>query len=389
MAPQLVSYEEAKALGLAPLGPAATGQSEKEIDREVAALKEFDIQLSKDHLDGYRYQPDRFDEDASLVRKPWETPLLKQMGEESVAWCESYETWNNPEFLFEIRDGIAYLTLNRPDANNAMNEGIGSGMHDACRILAQRPDIRIVVLTGNGRMFCAGGDPKSFQASQRMAGAISAETGGPQGPPPGSWIVQAGLMLAAGNASSAGAFARDMYALATLPQYVICCMNGSAMGGGFGLVCACDYVVATKQAHATLSEVKLGVIPAVISPHVCRTIGTANCKRLFCTAENANMQTAVEIGLIQRIVDSTKEFPAVVAEIAKRIQVVAPGSVASSKQCLMNCLNQPLSESMIEYTAREYLRIRRSKECEEGMKALAIKQRPSWVEKKIDVRQDE
>jgi len=99
-----------------------------------------------------------------------------------------------------------------------------------------------------------------------------------------------------GNKQSAQGFARMMYALSSLPQFTICCMNGSAMGGGFGLVCSCDYVIATKQAHATLSEVKLGVIPAVISPHVCRTIGTSNCKRLFCTAENANMQTAVEIG---------------------------------------------------------------------------------------------
>merc|ERR1712107_59947 len=114
--------------------------------------------------------------------------------------------------------------------------------------------------------------------------------------------------------------------------------NGSAMGGGVGLVCVCDMVVAVRTAHATLSEVKLGVIPAVISPHVIRTIGTANAKRLFCTAENANMQTAMEIGLVQRIVNDVSEFPAVIKEIATKVQACSPGAVASAKQVILNTL---------------------------------------------------
>jgi len=194
-------------------------------------------------------------------------------------------------------------------------------------------------------------------------------------------------MITEGNKLSAQGFARDMYAMSTLPQFTICCMNGSAMGGGFGLVCACDYVIATKQAHATLSEVKLGVIPAVISPHVSRTIGTANCKRLFCTAENANMQTAVEIGLVHKIVDHPREFPAAIKEMAAKIQLLAPGAVGATKQVLLNCLNQSITTNLIDYTAKEYLRVRRGKECEEGMEALRNKQKPKWVQKPIDVRE--
>lgn len=389
MAPQLVSLEEARALGLGKTPP-KSGVSE--FETEKAALKAFGIDLAEDHLEGYKYKPERsfaIERDTNLVKRPWDLPIIDQLGKDHVAICKDYETWDNPEFHLEIREGIAYCTLNRPDANNAMNDGIGGGLHDACRILRERLDVRIVVFTGNGRMFCVGGDPKSFQAAQRQAGAIGADGAGAQGPPPGVVIAQSGRMLIEGNKMSAAGFARDMYSMATLPQFTICCMNGSTMGGGFGLVCACDYVIATKQAHATLSEVKLGVIPAVISPHVSRTIGTANCKRLFCTAENANMQTAMEIGLVHKIVDHPRDFSAAVREVAQKIQLLAPGAVGATKQVLMDCLNQPISNSLIEYTAKEYLRVRRGKECEEGMDSYKSKQRPPWVQKVIDVKESE
>lgn len=238
-------------------------------------------------------------------------------------------------------------------------------------------------------MFCAGGDPKAFQASQRMAGVIAGDDGGAALNPPGSQVVGAGLMLAKGNLSSAVQGACDFYGVASLPQFTIGLMNGSAMGGGFGYVCTFDYVVAAKKAHATLSEVKLGVIPAVISPNVIRTIGSANCRRLFCTAENANMQTSMEIGLVHRIVEHPKDFPAVVKEMATKIQQMAPGAVAVSKKTILDCLNQHMTEEMMEHTAREYLRVRRSPQCEEGMESLKNKKRPPWVQNIIDVKENE
>ncbi|CAK9009566.1 3-hydroxypropionyl-coenzyme A dehydratase (3-hydroxypropionyl-CoA dehydratase) [Durusdinium trenchii] len=387
MAPQLVSLEEARALGL---GVAKSTSAASEFETEREGLKAFGVELSKDHLEGYKYKlGSKVERDLNLVKRPWEVPIIDQLGPETVSKNKDVETWDNPEFLLEIREGIAYCTLNRPDANNAMNDGIGGGLHDALRILRERPEIRIAVFTGNGRMFCAGGDPKSFQAAQKMAGAISGDGDKYQGPPAGPMIAGTGTMIVEGNKMSAQGFARDMYSMSSLPQFTICLMNGSAMGGGFGLVCACDYVIATKQAHATLSEVKLGVIPAVISPHVSRTIGTANCKRLFCTAENANMQTAMEIGLVHKIVDHPRDFQAAVREVATKIQLLAPGAVGATKQVLLDCLNQPISNSLIEYTAKEYLRVRRGKECEEGMEAYKNKQRPPWVQKVIGVKESE
>lgn len=380
---QLVAIDDLKALS-DPRRKKPPAQSE--LEKERAGLKKYGIILADDHMDGYSYKPDRFEKDLTGIVKPWEVPILAQMGPSYPAMCTTYEEWNNEDFLFEIRDGIAYCTLNRPDANNAMNETIGGGIHDAGRILRSRPDIRIAVLTGNGRMFCAGGDPKSFQKEQAGAGVIQGEAQGPAGPPPGPHIAGAAAFLSQ-NKASAEAFARDMYEWASLPQFTICCMNGSAMGGGVGLVSVCDYVVAVKQAYVSLSEVKLGVIPAVISPHVIRSLGTANAKRLFCTAENANMTTAMEMGLVQRVVNDTSEFSAVVSEIAQKIQGCAPGAVAVAKQTILNCLNQPMSDALIDYTVKEYLRVRKSEECEEGMKALASKTRPSWVSQPIDVKQ--
>jgi methylglutaconyl-CoA hydratase len=354
-----------------------------EVEKEREALAAYGITLAPDHYEGYNFKPRRsnFEEqDLSAVKKPWEQGILEQMGPSKPIKCSTIEGWNNEDFLFEVREGIAYCTLNRPAGNNAMNDTIGAGFHDAGRILRSRPDIRIAVLTGNGRMFCAGGDPKSFQAAQGF-GEEEEQTG----PPTGKSISGAAELYTA-NQAGAEAFARDCYEWASLPQFTICCMNGSAMGGGVGLLCCCDMVVAVRTAHATLSEVKLGVIPAAISPHVIRTIGVANAKRLFCTAENANMNTAMELGLVQRMVSDVSEFPAVIKEIASKIQSCAPGALSTAKQAILNSLNQPISESMIEYTAKEYTRVRKSQECEEGMKAIGTKKRPSWVEKPIQVK---
>lgn len=370
-----LNTDEIKGVGFPQAGPA-------EMEKERAALKDYGINLAPNHFDGYLYRPEKCLQD-SEVRKPWELSLLEQMGPSVSAKCETVEGWNNEDFLFEIREGIAYCTLNRPAANNAMNDTISAGLHDSARILRNRPDVRIAVLTGNGRMFCAGGDPKSFQQAQGMNEGEEEDEGGP---PPGSYITGLGKALQ-GVKVGTDAFARDMYDWASLPQFTICCMNGSAMGGGVGLVSVCDMVVAVRTAHATLSEVKLGVIPAVISPHVIRTLGTANAKRLFCTAENANMQTAMDIGLVQRVVNDVSEFGGVIKEIAHKIQACAPAAVAAAKMTILNTLSQPLSETLIDYTAKEYARIRKTDECEAGMKALGMKKKPHWVENTIQVKE--
>lgn len=353
---------------------------------DEAVLRRYGVNLGARHLSGYRYAPAIVQ--SAAVAKPWEADLLAQIGSSKAVLCEKLEGWDNEEFLFEVRDGIAYCTMNRPLANNAMNHGISAGLHDSARILRNRPDIRIAVLTGKGRMFCAGGDPKAFQAAQAGAGVLAGEEGeGPAQNPPGGFITSAAALVgAAGNTASAGQFAHDMMDWASLPQFTIACMNGSAMGGGVGLLCNCDMVIAIRTAHASLSEVKLGVIPAVISPHVIRAIGTANARKLFCTAENCNMQMALEIGLVQQVVNDASEFPNAIHEIAQKIQQQGPGAVAASKRAILNCLNMPVGQSLLDYTVEEYARVRGQEECREGMLALGARTRPRWVDTRISTK---
>jgi len=356
--------------------------NELEIAQEKEGLAQYGIHLADNHYDHYIYSADRMlTMDTSAVRKPWEIGILEQFGPGVPIRCATVEGWDNPDFLFEVRAGIAYCTLNRPAANNAMNDNIGAGLHDSALILRNRPDIRMAVLTANGRMFCAGGDPKAFQ--QTGAAAIQ---DGEDANPRGGDIAGQRRLIEADEIHHSG-FARDLYEWASLPQFTICCLNGSAMGAGVGLLSVCDMAIAVRTAHATLSEVKLGVIPSVISPHVMRTIGTANAKHMFCTAENVNMPTAMQMGLVQRTVNDVSEFPAVVKEISQKLQACAPGAVAAAKQTILDTTYQPVSKSLIEYTAKKYAAVRKTQECEEGMKALFEKKKPTWVDKAIQVKE--
>jgi len=363
---------------------------------ERESLRKYGVELRESHGGGYTYSPDSFERDATTVQKSWDKPLLEQFERpdlEKAMLCDSLENWTNEEFLFEIRDSIAYCTLNRPAANNAMNDGIGAGLHDSARILRSRPDVRIAVLTGSGRMFCAGGDPKSFQAAQASVGvgALAEEGAGgqPQNQNPHGLVIAGAASYVGGEVNKKGgaAAAYDFYAWASLPQFTICCMNGSAMGGGVGIISNCDMVVAVRTAHVTLSEVKLGVIPATISPHVIRTMGASNAKRLFVTAENCNMTLATECGLVQRVVENVAAFPEVIKEVAKEVQKCAPGAIAASKQTILNALNQPFSDQLHDYVCEEYTRARKGEECEDAMKALTSRTKPKWVETVIAVKE--
>jgi len=354
--------------------------------KEAEALRSYGVNITPGHMDGYYSKP-KAELDTSLVAKPWESSVLEQMGPDKHILCDSVEGWNNEEFLFEIREGIAYCTLNRPSANNAMNDAISAGLHDAARILRSRPDIRVVVLTGNGRLFCAGGDYKAFQS----AAMGSAEEGAVDeiDKPLGPRIVKcAETILTAGDGvDMKKGFARDLLEWASLPQFTICCLNGSAMGAGVGLVAVCDMVIAQKTAHISLAEVKLGVIPSDIAPYVVRTVGGTNAKQLFATADNLNMKRAMEIGLVQQVVSDPAAFPGVIAEVAKKIQMTAPGALSASKKALFNCVDEPICESMMGYLSTEYARVRKSEECMEGMKALSSKQRPGWAQTTINVKE--
>lgn len=361
--------------------PAYKGKSmarvEKEVwDKDVAALKALGVNLKSNHMDGYLFNAARTEE--YKAQKPWEFSPEDGLPRKD-AFDTDIDNWKNDKFLFKIENGVGYMTLNRPGHNNTMEGTFEQGITDAMAILRKRPDARVVTLTGAGRMFCAGGDPKSFQAAQNLPkGAVDVSR-----PPSGAEITGA---AAFDNKRSANILAGVLFQMANIPQFSIACVNGSAMGGGVGLACICDMVIAVKTAFFTLSEVRLGVIPATISPHVIGKMGATNAKHLFCTAQNVQAAAAKEMGLVNRVVDKVEDFAPIVQEVCKTVQNNAPGALKSTKDTMLKVMNNPISNDLIDFTAEQYAQSRKGSEAETAMKAMSEKKRPSWLEGELLVR---
>lgn len=359
--------------------PAFRGMSKAEVEeevwaKEVAGLKEFGVNLSDDHMEGYLYKPAR--KELNQVVKPWENDIMGKPAPTTPETVTTPEGYSNPDCMIEEKPGILYVTLNRPQANNAINAGITKGLVDAVSIIQAKPGkYRVMVLQANGRMFCAGGDPKSFQAAQGVNSTV-VDTSKPT--PPDQ--ITGAFAYISQNTQGAKDFAKLLYDLSTLPCYTIACVQGSAMGGGVGLMSVCDLVVAVKNAHIVLSEVKLGVIPATISPYVVGKMGATHAKRLFCTAESLKAEAARTTGLVNYVIDNSDGFEPLIKDTCSKINAVAPNALAAAKKQLAWCFNQAMDQSMLTFTAKEYARIRKGPEAESGMKALISKKKPEWME---------
>jgi len=169
----------------------------------------------------------------------------------------------------------ATLRLDRPDVGNALNGEVITKLHDALTSLRQDPEVRGLVLTGTGKVFSAGAD---LSWMQKMKQATPAE-----------------------NLRDAEATGALFEALSSFPRPVIALVNGPARGGGVGLVAACDFAVASTTAHFAFTEVRLGIIPAVISPFVLRKLGESRARRLFLTGETFSAEQALNWGLLDRV----------------------------------------------------------------------------------------
>eukprot|EP00658_Telonema_sp_P-2_P085026 TRINITY_DN9594_c0_g3_i1.p1 TRINITY_DN9594_c0_g3~~TRINITY_DN9594_c0_g3_i1.p1 ORF type:complete len:339 (-),score=92.44 TRINITY_DN9594_c0_g3_i1:214-1230(-) len=262
---------------------------------------------------------------------------------------------------FEIGTGVAQIILTKPEENNCMSAQMVESLASAFDTLYARTDIRIVFLTAEGRCFCAGGDPKGFQAAAQMTEQE--------------------------NMQSAVDFASFLHRVQCCPQFVVALVNGSCYGGGVGLVSVCDMVIATATARFTLSEVKLGVIPATISPYVIARIGVSNAKRLFCTAEAPLASVAKDYGLVNEVVESQAEFETWKRKLMDQMQCCAPNAVASAKALVMAVANRPINHELMMFTASELAKVRASKEAEAGMAALMAQppSEPYWRTEQISL----
>lgn len=249
-------------------------------------------------------------------------------------------------------DGVARLTLNRPDVHNAFNDALISRLTECLRRLERDPKVRVVTLAGNGKSFSAGAD---LNWMQRTAGYSESE-----------------------NVRDAHALARLMETLNRLAKPTLALVHGSAFGGGVGLVACCDIAIAVEEAAFALSEVKLGLIPAVIAPYVIAAIGERAARRYFLTAERFSAEEARRLGLVHRVVAPDRLEDAAHRMLAALLQG-GPVAHAEAKDLIFTIADRPRDTKLNEETAHRIARVRAGEEAKEGIAAFLEKRKPRWV----------
>jgi len=262
------------------------------------------------------------------------------------------------EFLSTRRDGaVEYLTLNRPEVRNAFNEHVIAELTAWAREAhgaADRGELRAVVLAGAGAMFCACADV--------------------------NWMSKTVRYTEAENVRDAGAMSAMFAALDRLPLALIGRIHGAALGGGAGLAAVCDVIVADEEAIFGFTEVKLGIIPAVISPFALAKIGRSAARELFLTGARFSAARAKEIGLIHAVVPAA-ELDSAVARYVGEILTAGPAAVATAKALIPQIWDRELTDAM-PLTARAIASRRVSSEGQEGLSAFLEKRTPSWTKRR-------
>ena len=250
--------------------------------------------------------------------------------------------------------GIATLTLDRPEAKNALSAALVTRLTDALASLAGDATVRAVVLTGAGGVFCSGADI----GEMRAAGAAA----------PGQ------------NEADSRRFAQMLETLERQPQPTVAAVNGAAFGGAVGLVAACDIAIAAPGARFALSEVRLGLVPAMISPYVLRAIGTRQARRWCLTGEAMDAQTAQGIGLVHAVAGDGG-LPDALDALLGALLAGAPGAQAEIKRLIRHATgrSEAADAAMLADTARWIARVRAGAEAREGLTAFLERRKPGWT----------
>lgn len=259
--------------------------------------------------------------------------------------------YNN--IITEIDLGVAIITLNRPERHNAFDDALIAELSDAIDRMAADPAVRVLVISSSGKSFCAGAD---LNWMKRAAGYSSEE-----------------------NLRDARALAGMLRRLAHCPKPTVARIQGPAYGGGVGLVACCDVAIATFDAEFSLTEVKLGLIPAVISPHVIAAIGERYARRYMLTAERFSAAEAYRIGLLHEMVSDEEALDEALGEIIDALLKNGPRAIAECKELIQAVAWKPLSDAILDDTAQRITRLRASEEGREGMSAFLEKRKPNWI----------
>jgi methylglutaconyl-CoA hydratase len=250
------------------------------------------------------------------------------------------------------REGpIARVRLNRPEVRNALNDDLIKELTAAFKNLEKQKEVRVVILSGEGDCFCAGADLAWLQATGKASKQVH----------------EAGARRFAGLLSSLNRF----------PRPIIAQVHGAAVGGGVGLISVCDIVFAAQNSLFALAEVKLGLIPAVISPFVVAKIGAAAARRYFLTGERFTADVALRIGLVHESVP-LDHLPQAANEAAGHLLSSGPEAIRHCKELIRKVGRGEVTSPLQQYTVKKIASLRSSPEAQEGMKAFLEKRKPNW-----------
>jgi len=252
---------------------------------------------------------------------------------------------------YSFKDKIATVTLNRPEVHNAFNEVMIAELTEIFKKILEDELVRLVVLTGNGKSFSAGADL--------------------------NWMKKMINYSYEQNLEDSLKLAELFYLMYSLPKPIIARVNGAAIGGGTGLVAVCDIAIASETAKFSLSEVKLGLVPACISPYVIRKVGEGRCREFFLTGERLTAHRALEAGLVNQVVP-LEELDQAVQEKANQLISSGPKALAMCKELLKNVPGMSFEKAKT-YTADMIASMRIGDEGQEGMNAFLEKRKPKWT----------
>jgi methylglutaconyl-CoA hydratase len=254
--------------------------------------------------------------------------------------------------VLDRQDAILSIVLDRPDVHNAFDETLVTELTAALRDAAADASVRVVLLCGTGRFFCAGADL--------------------------NWMKRMAVYSREENLADARALAEMLRTLAEMPKPTVARVHGGAFGGGVGVVAACDIAIAASDAVFALSEARLGLVPATIGPYVVEAIGPRHARRLFQTAERFSAAEAFRIGLLHDIV-MPEELDARIGDVLEALLAAGPAAQVACKDLIRAVAGRPVDRALVEYTAELIADVRASAEGREGVAAFLEKRKPGWT----------
>ncbi len=255
---------------------------------------------------------------------------------------------------YERRDQVVMVTFNRPEVHNAFNSRLIEEMTEAVKLVREDDSVRIFVLTGKGKSFCAGADL--------------------------NWLREIVDYSYEQNLEESLALAEVLHQIYLLPKPTVAMVNGTAIGGGIGFLSACDMALAAEEAVFGLSEVKIGLVPAAISPYVIRKIGESKAREYFLTGTRIRARKAQEIGLVNEVVPLEK-LSETVDLLNENLLTSGPEAIANCKELITTTSNASIAD-VKEYTAQMIAGLRVSEEGQEGMASFLEKRKPKWIKNK-------